>query len=176
VTHHQKLFDFLSFSFFEIEGRVCFYPGAQIRSKAPVGDARGGTHVSVRAMKRSRGGALADRSVNAESPMRPETPGVACWSSGSGGAANDFSGDFIGEENRNQRLRTGYLGHGHPSCAEDSDALAMVRAAACVSGEHEVTRLVQSFSFPLNERVELALLELNLLMRMHRLNLAKLQV
>jgi hypothetical protein len=52
----------------------------------------------------------------------------------------------------------------------------MVRAAACVSGEHEVTRLVQSFSFPLNERVELALLELNLLMRMHRLNLAKLQV
>ena len=54
------------------------------------------------------------------------------------------------------------------SAATDARNLEMVRAAARASGEVELLALIASLPFPLNERVELALLELNCLMRLHR--------
>ena len=52
----------------------------------------------------------------------------------------------------------------------------MVRAAACASGEHEVLRYIHTMPFPMNERVELALLELNVLMRIHKASLGRIHL
>ena len=112
-------------------------------------------------MKRSRSSALADLSVNSESPLRPETP--ACASFGSGNGALDFTASA---DNRSQRIRKGYATCS-PS-ASDSHNLTMVWAAACSAGEHTVVHFLKSMSFPLNERVELGILELNMLMRIHK--------
>lgn len=115
------------------------------------------------AMKRSRSaGALVDIPVNAASPVvRPETPGVGVTCG-------------VGAEENQKKARNGYT-----SCAsahEDARALEMVRAAACATGEHEVLRYIQTMPFPMNERVELALLELNVLMRIHKASLGRLHL
>ena len=112
-------------------------------------------------MKRSRSaGALVDIPVNAASPVvRPRTPGV---------------GVVCGAEENQKRTRRGYA-----SCAsahEDARTLEMVRAAACASGEHEVLRYIHTMPFPMNERVELALLELNVLMRIHKASLGRIHL
>ena len=122
-------------------------------------EARG--HRVAVAMKRSRSaGALVDIPVNAASPVvRPQTPGV---------------GVVCGAEENQKRTRRGYA-----SCAsahEDARTLEMVRAAACASGEHEVLRYIQTMPFPMNERVELALLELNVLMRIHKASLGRIHL
>lgn len=115
------------------------------------------------AMKRSRSaGALVDIPVNAASPVvRPETPGVGVTCG-------------VGAEENQKKARNGYT-----SCAsahEDARTLEMVRAAACATGEHEVLRYIQTMPFPMNERVELALLELNVLMRIHKASLGRLHL
>ena len=119
-----------------------------------------GHRVAV-AMKRSRSAdALVDIPVNAACPVvRPQTPGV---------------GVVCGAEENQKRTRRGYA-----SCAsahEDARTLEMVRAAACAAEEREVIRYIQTMPFPMNERVELALLELNVLMRIHKASLGRIHL
>ena len=125
-------------------------------------------HCVAVAMKRSRSsGTLVDIPMNAVYPLvRPETSGV--------GVVCGVGAEFERQQEKQKRVRSGYA-----SCAsahEDARTLEMVRAAARAAGEHEVIRYIQTMPFPMNERVELALLELNMLMRIHKASLGRVQL
>jgi hypothetical protein len=101
-------------------------------------------------MKRLSSSVLSDLPV--DSNARPSTPVLP---SGEGCASKIA-----------KRPRRGFTAVA--SAATDARNLEMVRGAARASGEVELLALIASLPFPLNERVELALLELNCLMRLHR--------
>lgn len=99
--------------------------------------------------------------------IRPRTPSLH----GGDGKVRAIDDDAIARAKRSR------LGFTPKSSSEADERLRdMARDAARASGEVELLRMIDTLPFPLNEREELALVELNVLMRVHRESLPRLRL
>lgn len=111
----------------------------------------GGSPVAMGIKRRQDEYPLADFPVNID--ILPRYPG-------------DTISAVVSATDYSKKSRKGYLAAA--SSERDIANRDAARQAACISGETELVAMLQSLPYPMNERKELMLLELNMLVRLNR--------